>query len=263
MRLERLHITVFLGISAIVWFVVLLARGTPVTWDHAAPFSSVVGVLVSLGLLLERWGWRQPLLHGWFVRRPDLRGTWRVELQSSYVDPGTNERVPMILCYMGVKQTLSTLQMHLMTPESESWFIAERVITSGSGSYRVVGVYTNEPDVHLRNEHISEIHQGAIIIDTHWAHALPHDAHGEVLDRSQDDGHDGLHGTSLKRVHSLHRRRRALLPVAATAARGCGHRVSRAWPTERQGDRRVQRERCRWARRVRSPPSSSSCSCSA
>ena len=167
MRLARLHVTVFLGISAIVWFGVLLARGTPVTWEHAAPFSSVVGVLVSLGLLLEHWGWRQPLLHGWFVKRPDLRGTWRVELRSSYIDPVTNERVPMILCYMGVKQTLSTLEMHLMTPESESRFIAERVTTSGSGSYRIVGVYTNEPDVHLRNEHISEIHQGAIIIDTH------------------------------------------------------------------------------------------------
>ncbi|MCY3933136.1 MAG: hypothetical protein OXH70_15630 [Acidobacteria bacterium] len=167
MRLERLHITVCLGISAIVWFGVLVARGTPVSWDHAAPFSSVVGALVSLGLLLEHYGWRHPLLHGWFVKRPDLRGTWRVELQSSYIDPGTNERAPMIVCYMGVKQTLSTLEMHLMTPESESWFVADRVTTSAGGSYRVVGVYTNEPNVHLRNECTSEIHQGAIIIDTH------------------------------------------------------------------------------------------------
>ena len=51
-----------------------------------------------------------------------------VELQSDWINPATNLGVPLIVCYMGVAQTLSTLQMHLMTPESESWFIAERMV---------------------------------------------------------------------------------------------------------------------------------------
>lgn len=174
MRLERLHITVFVILAALVWFIVLLFQGTPVTWAHGRPFSIVVGTLVALGLLLEFVLWRQSLLHGWFVKRPDLRGTWRVELQSSYVRPETNERVPMIICYMGVKQTLSRLQMHLMTPESESWFIADHVRPSPNGSgYQVIGVYTNEPNVHLRDERISEMHQGAIIIETHGPELRP------------------------------------------------------------------------------------------
>jgi len=168
MKLERLHITVFVGIAALIWLIVLLCQGTPISWAHARPFGIVVSSLVSLGLLFEFVLWRQPWLHGWFFKRPDLRGTWRIELQSSYVRPETNERVPMIECYMGVKQTLSMLQMHLMTPESESWFIASHVRPSPSGSgFQVIGVYTNEPNVHLRDERISEIHQGAIIVETH------------------------------------------------------------------------------------------------
>lgn len=174
MRLERLHITVFVIIAALIWLIVLLFQGTSVTWAHGKPFSIVVSSLVSLGLLLEYLLWRQPWLHGWFVKRPDLRGTWRVELQSSYVRPETNERVPMIVCYMGVKQTLSTLQMHLMTPESESWFIASHIRPSPIGSgYQIIGVYTNEPNVHLRDERISEMHQGAIIIETHGPDLRP------------------------------------------------------------------------------------------
>jgi hypothetical protein len=168
MRLERLHISVFVIIAALIWLIVLLCQGTPVTWAHGRPFSIVVSTLVALGFLLEFVLWRQPWLHGWLVKRPDLRGTWRIELQSSYVRPETNARVPMIVCYMGVKQTLSRLQIHLMTPESESWFIASHIRPSPNGSgYQVIGVYTNEPNVHLRDERISEMHQGAIIIETH------------------------------------------------------------------------------------------------
>ena len=168
MKLERLHITTFVVLSALIWLIVLLCQGTPVSWAHARPFGLVVSSLVGLGLLFEVVLWRQPWLHGWFVKRPDLRETWLVKVQSSHVRPGTNERVPPIVCYMGVKQTLSTLHMHLMTPESESWFIADHVRPSPNGNgFQVIGVYTNEPNVHLRDERISEMHQGAIILETH------------------------------------------------------------------------------------------------
>ncbi len=174
MKLERLHISAFVVISAVVWLIVLLCQGTPVSWDHARPFSIVVSSLVGLGLLFEKVLWRQPWLHGWFVKRPDLRGTWRVTLQSSYQKPETNERIPPIVCYVGVKQTLSRLQMHLMTPESESWFIADHVRPSPAGKgFQVIGVYTNEPNVHLRDERISEMHQGAIILETHGGSLRP------------------------------------------------------------------------------------------
>ena len=174
MKLERLHITAFVVIAALIWLIVLLWQGTPVSWVHARPFSIVISSLVGLGLLLEIVLWRQPWLHGWFVKRPDLRGTWRVELQSSYVRSDTDERVPTIVCYMGVKQTLSMLQMHLMTPESDSWFIADHVRPSPSGNgFQVIGVYTNEPNIHLRDERISEMHQGAIIVETHGSSLRP------------------------------------------------------------------------------------------
>jgi len=172
MKFERLHITAFVAFAALIWMVVLICQDTAIGLDHARPFSIVVSSLVSLGLLFEFVLWRQPFFHGWFFKRPDLRGTWRVEIHSSFVHPKTIERVPMIVCYMGVKQTLSTLKMHLMTPESESWLIADHLRASPNGNgFQVIGVYTNEPNIHLRDERISEMHQGAIIIETH-GHSL-------------------------------------------------------------------------------------------
>ena len=174
MKIERIHIIVFLAIATLVWWITLLLQDTPVTWEHGKPFTVVVSVLGLLGFVFNRFLWRLPILHGWFVKRPDLRGTWRVELQSSYINPKTKQRAPLIVCYMGVEQTLSKIQMHLMTSESESWFIADHIRPSPSGNgYQVIGVYTNEPKIHLRDERISEIHKGAIIIDTHGSGVRP------------------------------------------------------------------------------------------
>lgn len=174
MRIERVHIAVFVAIGALVWWITLGLQGTSVTLKHATPFTVVVGALGALGFVLEHYLWRCRALRGWFVRRPDIRGTWRVELQSSYVKPESGERVPVMVCYMGVKQTLSELKMHLMTPDSESWAIAAHAQPSPSGSgYQVVCVYNNRPSVHLRNERTSEIHNGALVIETHGPDTRP------------------------------------------------------------------------------------------
>lgn len=179
MKLERLHISIFLGLSVLVWGLVLFAQGTQFGWQHLRPFGIVVAFLVGLGVVFERRLWCWSRLHGWFVKRPDLRGTWRVELQSDWIDPETNVGVPLIVCYMGVSQTLSTLQMHLMTPESESWFIAESITPSLSKvGYRVAGVYTNEPKIHLRGNR-SEIHRGGLLLETHGPANRPDTLTGE------------------------------------------------------------------------------------
>ncbi len=179
MTFSRLHISVFLGLAVAVWWLVLLIQGTSVSWDHFRPFSIVVGFLMLLGIAFEKFLWRQHWLQGWFVKRPDLRGTWRVELKSDWINPKTGEGVPLNICYMGVQQTYSKLQMHLMTKESESWFIANRIRPSPSGNgYQVVGVYTNKPHMHLRGDR-SEMHQGALIIYTHGPSARPETLTGE------------------------------------------------------------------------------------
>lgn len=167
MNFTRLQISVFLGLAVAAWAIVLRWQGVPLSWTHLAPFSTVVGVLTVSALALEHVLWRKSWLHGWLVHRPNLRGTWKVTLQSNWVDPATGSVVPSIECYMGVEQTLSNLQMHLMTPESESWFVAHSVRPSPSeNGYQVVGVYTNKPNVHLRSS-TSSMHLGAVIIDTH------------------------------------------------------------------------------------------------
>lgn len=170
--LKKVHIAVIVGIATAIWAVVLLLRGVPVTLSELGSFSLVVSGTFGAVWLFDRYVWPCRVkgwcvFHGWLVACPDIRGTWEVELQSSWVDPATGRVVPRIKCYYGIRQSNSTLQMHLMTPESESWLEVNRFERSSkTGGYKLVAVYTNQPGAFLRGVR-SEIHRGTIVLEFH------------------------------------------------------------------------------------------------
>ncbi|MFC7288171.1 hypothetical protein ACFQPC_09005 [Herminiimonas glaciei] len=169
----RLQITVALAIATIAWGLALWLQGTPLSWDHLAPFSTVVGVLVIVALAMEHLFWRLPIFHGWLFDRPDLRGTWKVTIQSEWIDPETGEKIPLITAYAGIVQTLSKLQIQLMTPESESCLLAHAIEPTPCGNrFNVSVVYANTPGIELRGVR-SERHVGAATISTHGAKYKP------------------------------------------------------------------------------------------
>lgn len=162
----RLYVTTLLGFAIATWAALLWIRGVPISWDLFWPFGLVVSLLVTIVGIFEKWAWSWRLFRGWFVRRPDLRGTWRVVLESEWGEPGVHGSSDPIVGFMAVRQTLLTLSMRLMTAESSSWLIAHKVVPSNDGVFQVAGVYTNKPQLHLRGNR-SEMHYGAILLDVH------------------------------------------------------------------------------------------------
>lgn len=171
--LTRLQISIALAVATVAWGAMLWWQNTPLSWEHLAPFTTVVGVLVAVSLAMERVLWRWRPFQGWLFNRPDLRGTWKVTIQSEWIDPATNERIPPITAYAGITQTLSRLQIHLMTPESESCLLAYAIEPTPCGNrFDVSVVYANTPGVELRGVR-SERHVGAAAISTHGTKFKP------------------------------------------------------------------------------------------
>ena len=135
--LSRLHIGTFLGLAVVAWAVVLWTRDIPLTWEYLWPYGLVVSVLAVAATIFERWGWACRIFQGWFVKRPNLQGSWRVELKSDWVNPDTGQIIDPITCYMVVRQTLTTLSMRLMTAESSSWLIAHKIVEENDGVFLV------------------------------------------------------------------------------------------------------------------------------
>ncbi len=161
--IARSHITAVVFLAALLWGVLLIIDGVAVSISWLRHFSTVVGVLLFLLAGFDLWLWRLPFLQGWFVKRPDISGTWRVTIRSNWVDPSTGKTVEPIEGYMVVRQTFSSLSLRLMTSESVSELLGAEIIRAPDGTFRVTGVYRNEPKLSVRER--SPIHHGAILLD--------------------------------------------------------------------------------------------------
>jgi hypothetical protein len=157
--IEKLHLSTIILIAALLWGFLLLFEGVAVspTWLH--PFSRVVGVLMVLLTAFDLWLWRLPFLQGWFVKRPVVTGTWRAEVRSNWLDPATGQTTTRE-GFMVIRQTFSTMSVCLMTDESMSELLGAEISRNADGTYRVFGVYRNEPRYAVRDR--SAIHFGAL-----------------------------------------------------------------------------------------------------
>jgi len=110
----------------------------------------------------DLWLWRLPWLRGWLVRRPLLDGTWRSEIRSNYKDPTTGNQIAPLAGFIVIRQTFSRLNLCLITEESRSELLGAEVVRAADGTYRVFGVYRNEPRFSVRRR--SEIHYGGLAL---------------------------------------------------------------------------------------------------
>ena len=165
--LTRLHISSFIALTIAVWLIALWVQGMPVlTVEFIKPFSIVVGAITVVAAIMNKYAWSWQIFSGWYVNRPDLRGSWKVELKSNWINPETNEGVPPIIAYAVIRQTLTSLSLRLMTKESRSKLIAHSIEKEEDGLFRLAAIYRNEPKIELQGDR-SEIHHGSFSLDIH------------------------------------------------------------------------------------------------
>ena len=158
--IERLHLSAIILTAAVIWGLSLLFQGVAVSLSWFQPFSKVVGVLMLLLTAFDLWLWRVRFLQGWLVKRPVLTGTWRTEVRSNWKDPATGQQIAPVAAFMVIRQTFSTLNLCLITDESRSELLGAGISLGAEGTYRVFGVYRNEPRFAVRNR--SAMHYGAL-----------------------------------------------------------------------------------------------------
>lgn len=108
--------------------------------------ASIIGsVLVVMANLIWRGIWRAvPILNRVFF--PDLNGKWEGSLQTTWVDPVTNQVPPPIATKVTIRQGILSITVKQRTDESDSW--ATRVIAEADADadrYRLWYSYSNKP----------------------------------------------------------------------------------------------------------------------
>lgn len=149
--------------AVLAWTVVLYVNHQAIHSSWLQLLSTVTTVVLYGVMIFDLWLWKLPFLHGWFVKRPVIDGTWKVEIRSNWNDPATGTAIAPVEGYMVVRQTLSTLSMRLLTAESSSELVGTEIVCSSDGLYCVSGVYRNEPRFQVRGR--SPIHFGAVWLE--------------------------------------------------------------------------------------------------
>lgn len=164
--LTRTQITVIVGLTAVLWAAVLVTRGIPFTADQFLAFGATVTGLTLLTGWFNTRCWRFGIFKGWLVQRPWVQGTWHVTLESSWIDPATNQPIPPIPGFMVFRQTFSSLSARFYTKESSSESLAATILQAHDCVFQLSATYRNEPTPQLRGVR-SEIHFGAFTFDLH------------------------------------------------------------------------------------------------
>lgn len=166
--MEKIYISSLVGLTIAVWLITLWLQGMSVlSTDFIKPFGTVVGAITISITVFNKYIWSWKVFRGWYVKRPDLRGTWKVELKSSWVSPETGKVIDPINGYAVVRQSLTSLSFRLMTKESKSVLVAYSIDQQEDEDlFKLVAVYRNEPQIELQGVH-SEIHHGSFAIEIH------------------------------------------------------------------------------------------------
>jgi hypothetical protein len=202
------------AVCGLTWLGLLVMAGTvEVSRALWLPFGSVVTLAGLVVWLFEKFLWRWPPFT-WVARRADLRGTWRGELVSEWIDPKTGTTLPPIPAFMCVTQTASTLYLRQFTGESSSATVAASIVKDADGAESVAVVYRNDPKGSVRER--SPIHFGGMRLHISGEAALA----GDYWTDRNTRGHLTLERVSRKPCRSLTEAQERAREIATARSKG-------------------------------------------
>lgn len=159
--MNRALVIAIISLTAITWLITAISFGLPTTWIGAArPFLTAVTVSTAFLFIFDRWLWGLKGLRCWIAKTPNLKGAWRLELQSNYVDPDTGNQVHRT-GYAQIDQRANTLIVRIFTENSKSKTYSW-AIDSDDHVFSLAIVYDNQPRI-MDRQNRSHAHQGAAV----------------------------------------------------------------------------------------------------
>jgi hypothetical protein len=128
---------VVIGLAALCWIVLAYLLNVPIDNRWLKSLSTVTLGVVLLLAAFDLYLWR--LLPRKITKRPRLHGTWKAELQSTWVAPDSGAAVAKTF-YLVVRQTFSKISVTALYDISRSYSTAADV-EDNRGTYELSYIY--------------------------------------------------------------------------------------------------------------------------
>ena len=139
---------VLLVFSSTVFYVIYLIQGSPSLNPQAILqiLSTVVSIDLIFYLLFVSFLWKFRIFRNWLVPFPNLDGTWRGEIRTTWTDPETGERPGPIPAILTIKQSFLNISCVMRTAEMSSRSLtSEFVLDKENQLERLVYTYDSDP----------------------------------------------------------------------------------------------------------------------
>jgi hypothetical protein len=157
---------IFLGISAILWFVIAWATGLDISkfFDLLRLLPTVATIDFILFAVFSKWGWRWKYFQGWLVLFPDLNGTWQGHIQTTWKNPQTEVSPGPIPVILTIKQSFGKISCVMRTAEMTSYSFVEGFKLDEDRQIKQLAYsYTSKPKASVTDR--SMPHDGTILLD--------------------------------------------------------------------------------------------------
>lgn len=164
---KRYFVWLFVGVSAVVYVILLLIFPTPVENDllfHLKLIPTIVTCDLVFLVIFVKYIWKWKIFYDWLIPFPNLNGTWKGHIISTWIDPITKKRPDPIPVILTIKQSLLTISCVMRTKEMESYsFVSGFVINQENQILRLVYSYDSIPNQTVKER--SPQHFGTIVFN--------------------------------------------------------------------------------------------------
>ncbi len=149
---------------AMLWLIVLKFSNISLSSQFQALWKlpDVVAYYTILYQIFSKWLWRMKIFQGWLVKFPDLEGTWKGSLQTTWVDKNGKTPGPITMILV-IKQSFNEITCVMYTAESSSYSSATSLEEiDNTDNWMLNYMYTNKPDPTIRDR--SNVHDGSAVL---------------------------------------------------------------------------------------------------
>ena len=135
------------GLAYSVLYTLYPKSGSAINFiDYMKPVPVVVLIDTVITFIFVKLLWKWKYFYPWLVPFPDLNGTWKGKIMSTWVDPITNERPDAIPVILTIKQSFTSISCIVRTEEMESFsFTSDFVINADNQVLKLVYSYDSVP----------------------------------------------------------------------------------------------------------------------
>jgi hypothetical protein len=160
--ISRFPLTVPAVAAVAIWALILSGSEWLIPFSFFLPLCISVGTLPLLLLAFDWWIWAWPGV-SLLTKRPDLRGTWKGVIQSTWQGDERASGLGVIHGYIMISQTFTGLRLRLFTPESQSVTLMALLKREPDEHHMVSALYRNTPRQLVRSH--SSIHHGGLLLE--------------------------------------------------------------------------------------------------